>query len=751
VAGKNYGTSPERTGKAGKKPDTKRAGRVIRLAGRNTEEPADIKDIAPDDIVFALDIGTRTIAGVVGMQEGDFFNVIATEVCEHKGRAMIDGQIHDIDQTAVTAMEVKQRLEARLGFRLKRVAIAAAGRVLRTCQVRVERNLEQDSEIDADLVSSMEIEAIQRAQMILDETSDADDKNQYYCVGYSVISYYLNGYVMSKLTGHKGRTAGVELLATFLPLTVVDSLYSVVNRMGLEVASLTLEPIAVINVAIAPDLRLLNLALVDIGAGTSDIALTKDGSVFAYAMVPIAGDEITESISQRYLVDFATAEKIKISLSSGKEKISFTDILKKRHEVSAREVLDEMEDTIRQLASAISDKILEYNRKAPNAVFLVGGGSRIPLLPKFLAAQLGLPEDRVAVRGRDVVRGVRFNDKKLYGPEAVTPFGIAVTAQMYSGKDFMSVTVNDRKLKLFNTKKHKVSDALVLYGFGAEDLIGRSGKSITCTVNGEMRRFRGEFGKAAEIWLNGKLSSLDAPLSFGDNITVIPAQNGRDASVKAYELVPEYFAGSVILNGTPVDISTVITVNGEQVGADTEIKDGDVVQYSRIRTLGELLEVSGLAGADHEITVNGTREISFGYLLKDGDNITCAERHDEYSGFHAAGYDNAAVTAAENGTGYDTGTGAETGAGYENEAQNRDVPDTYEAAGSDEWFDVTVNGKTVSLKKKQTRHMFVDIFNYIDFDLSKPQGTIELRLNGRPAAFTDVIGEGDEIEIYWRK
>ena len=154
--------------------------------------------------------------------------------------------------------------------------------------------------------------------MFLDENSESDERNQYYCVGYSVINYYLNGYMISKLTGHKGKTAGAEILATFLPLTVVDSLYSVVNRTGLEVSSLTLEPIAAINVAIAPDLRLLNLALVDIGAGTSDIALTKEGSVFAYAMAPIAGDEITERISQQYLVDFATAEKIN-SLSSGRE------------------------------------------------------------------------------------------------------------------------------------------------------------------------------------------------------------------------------------------------------------------------------------------------------------------------------------------------------------------------------------------------------------------------------------------------
>lgn len=752
MAEKYHGTSPKKAGK-GKNTNPKRTGRVIRLAGMDVGNAADIKDFAPDDVVFALDIGTRTIAGVVGRQEGDFFRVLAAEVCEHKGRAMMDGQIHDIDQAAATAMEVKQRLEARMGFRFAKVAIAAAGRVLKTCQVKVERSLEQDAEIDADLVSSMEIEGIQRAQMILDGSSDSDGKNQYYCVGYSVINYYLNGYIMSKLTGHRGRSAGVELLATFLPLTVVDSLYSVVNRIGLEVASLTLEPIAALNVAIAPDLRLLNLALVDIGAGTSDIALTKDGSVFAYAMVPVAGDEITESISQHYLVDFATAEKIKISLSSGKERIGFTDILRKKHEVSVRDVLDGIEDTIRMLASTISGKILEYNRKAPNAVFLVGGGSRIPLLPKFLAEQLGLPEERVAVRGRDVIRGVRFADKKLYGPEAVTPVGIAVTAQLYSGKDFISVTVNDRKLKLFNTKRLKVSDALVLYGFGAEDLIGRSGKSITCTVNGEVRRFRGEFGKAAEIWLNGKMSSLDAPLSFGDNITVVPAQNGRDASVKAHGLVPDYSVGSVFLNGKPVDIGTVITVNGVHVGADTEIKDGDVVHHSRIKTLGDLLEAAGCTGGDKEVTVNGSSDVGTDYVLQDGDDITCVERHDGYpaSPGEASDPDTTSAAAAETETA--RGNGAETGdisAGGTG-AGNGDVLGTDISSGPDDWFDVTVNGKTVSLRKTQARHMFVDIFNYIDFDLTKPQGTIELRLNGRPAAFTDPIGEGDVIEIYWRR
>lgn len=85
------------------------------------------------------------------------------------------------------------------------------------------------------------------------------------------------------------------MVATFLPSEVVDSLYAVMQKAGLEVASMTLEPIAALNAAIPADLRLLNLALVDIGAGTSDIAVCRDGSVVGYTMATVAGDEITEA------------------------------------------------------------------------------------------------------------------------------------------------------------------------------------------------------------------------------------------------------------------------------------------------------------------------------------------------------------------------------------------------------------------------------------------------------------------------
>ncbi len=360
-----------------------------------------------EDLIFALDIGTRTVIGIVGLYEKECFRVVAAEICEHRSRAMLDGQIHDIEKVAEVITQVKERLEKILGVTLTKVAIAAAGRVLKTSQTKLEYDIEQGREITSEIVGSLEVDAIQNAQFKLDNEISNEEKMTFYCVGYSVVNYFLNGYVISSLVGHKGKKIGVEVLATFLPHVVVDSLYTVMSKVGLEVISLTLEPIAAINVTIPKDLRLLNLVLVDIGAGTSDIALTRDGSVVAYGMVPIAGDEITEKIAQEFLVDFNTAEKIKISISSGTEIIKYTDILGNKYEITHQKAIEIIEPAIDFLAASICDKILEFNQKAPNAVFLIGGGSQIPGLTNRIAEGLGLPDNRVAVRGRDVIQNIK--------------------------------------------------------------------------------------------------------------------------------------------------------------------------------------------------------------------------------------------------------------------------------------------------------------------------------------------------------
>ena len=279
------------------------------------------------DLIFALDIGTRSVVGVVGRPVGDRLKVMDVEMAEHGKRAMMDGQIDDIKQVGALARTVTQRLESRLGVRLERVCVAAAGRALRTQKGSFTLELPEEQSIDAEQISALEAGAVSVAEEALQ--SDGDSRRQMFLVGYTVAQYRLDNYPMANLQYHTGRKAEADVVATFLPGEVVESLYAAMRTAGLQVASMTLEPIAAMNAAIPAELRLLNLAMVDIGAGTTDIALCRDGSVVGYTMATVAGDEVTEAIMRGYLVDFKTAEQIKRSIGESEDLIRCRNILGK--------------------------------------------------------------------------------------------------------------------------------------------------------------------------------------------------------------------------------------------------------------------------------------------------------------------------------------------------------------------------------------------------------------------------------------
>ena len=237
-----------------------------------------------EKLVFGLDIGTRSVVGTVGYRKADKFVVVAQRVKEHETRAMMDGQIHDIQKVGDTIREVKVRLEEAIGEKLEGVCIAAAGRVLFTVNTHAETDIDNREVTDEDIYSLIS-QGVENAYNEFLEKQDADSKVKFYCVGHSVIRFFLNGNQISNLEGHKARNIAVDLIATFLPDEVVDGLYKAVEIAGLRVDNLTLEPIAAIGLAIPERFRMLNIALIDVGAGTSDISITNDGCILAYGMI----------------------------------------------------------------------------------------------------------------------------------------------------------------------------------------------------------------------------------------------------------------------------------------------------------------------------------------------------------------------------------------------------------------------------------------------------------------------------------
>ncbi len=544
----------------------------------------------PEQLVFGLDIGTRSIVGTVGFKSSTNGFVVVAQVCkEHQTRAMLDGQIHDIGKVALTIEEVHKKLEDMTGRRFKDVCIAAAGRVLKTVEAESQMVFQSDTVITSEHIYTLDMLGIENAYSILRDEKKTDDI-RFYCVGYSVKRYYQNDYIISNLEGHKAMSIKAELIATFLPNEVVDGLYAAVERAGLYVANLTLEPIAAINVAIPEKFRLLNIALVDVGAGTSDISITKDGSIIAYGMIPSAGDEFTECIAKHYLTDFNEADKLKCASTINTE-VEFFDIMGLPQRVSSEEIADVVEETVKNTTKGIADKIIELNGgKSSSAVFVVGGGGKIKGFTESLAEYLGLQKERVALRGSEVLGNVEFlQDDIKVDSLLVTPVGICLN-YYEQRNNFIFVTVNGERIKLYDNSKLTIMDAAIQMGFPNVDLFPKRGKTLIYFVNGEKRMLRGSEGEAAIVRLNGRQTGMSTPLEQNSKIDIIPSTRGSDAVLEISSL-PEYSSSmNIIFNGKEITCPRFVTVNGELVSGFYEVQDLDRVEILGYYTLEQVLE-----------------------------------------------------------------------------------------------------------------------------------------------------------------
>ncbi len=521
------------------------------------------------DQIFALDIGTRSIIGVVGQAEGGRFHVQAIEKENHSQRAMLDGQIEDIDRVAEVARVVKHRLEGRLKRRLTHVCVAAAGRTLRSERAQFKLELPAVQHITEEIIGQLEAGAVSRAEESI-MSQPEQQSARFYMVGYTAAQYRLDGYPLSTLKGHSGRVLEVDVVATFLPREVVDSLYAVVGQLGLEVSSLTLEPIASLNAAIPSDIRLLNLVLVDVGAGTSDIAVCQDGSVVGYTMATVAGDEITERLMRGLLVDFQTGERLKIEL--GKEAtVRYSDILGIQHEMEPKELQELIQPGVRTLAQEICKRILDLNGKPPSAVFLAGGGSKLVGLRESVAEELKIDLSRVAIAGDHFDRNAFSQEYDIHDPEYATPLGIAVSSALGLINDSYVVTLNGEPAKLFRSGTLTLRDILLMNGYHYADLIGRTGANLSFTLNGQRVFFRGAPATPPELTLNGRPAELSDVTHAGDNIHFRPAVSGADASKTVGELLGADFAGLATLNGAPARADDIVHT-GDEVWADQPVR-----------------------------------------------------------------------------------------------------------------------------------------------------------------------------------
>ncbi|MDD4145762.1 MAG: cell division FtsA domain-containing protein [Clostridia bacterium] len=703
------------------------------------------------DTVFVLDIGTRSVMALwASLQEGEMI-VEHLLSKEHQSRAMLDGQIHHVEDVVHLVDELVREMQELTGQELKEVAVAAAGRALETVKGSAEINYPVSTVFTKEEILSLELQAVQEAQLILPkEQANIPLSQQYYCVGYSVVEERLDNIKIGSLVGQKGEKAQIEVIATFLPRMVVDSLQYVVESLGLEIASITLEPIAVANLVLNSAMRRLNLVLVDIGAGTSDIAVCGGDFISAFGMVPMAGDEITEAISEQYLLDFNRAEEVKRQLT-GTQEIRTVNVLGKEEVYAVEEIRQSIQPSVAALAAAMAEAILELNNKVPQALLLVGGGSLTVGLDKSLAQILNMPEDRVAVQQANQIQQIRNLPGEFIGPNFITVLAIAYTALTNSRMGFISVNINGQSVRMLNLAQNNVTGALLAGGYDLRDVYARLGMALTCEINGNLYSIPGKEGKRGEILLNDNPVGFSEEIKQGDNITFIPGEKGQDAVITFGELLQKQI-GTCSVNGQEVELLPVIKVGDKIMSIRDFVSDGCKAEIENEQTIEEVLQKAGLIVGDQYVMVND-QKINLLAIAEINKNGEKAHFKDEvYPG--------------------DNLTFVESPQIYIKDL----IPDEVMTH-----IEVTVNDHPVKLNSLQVwlnkikinpreaiflkngdileyqiegplyKPILVDIFNEIDFSTVPPPGKSKLvfLLNDVEREYTYPLQQGDRIQIRW--
>jgi cell division ATPase FtsA len=708
------------------------------------------------EALFALDVGTRKVAGLwVALKDGRA-KVLHYAHREHPERAMLDGQVHHIEKAARVVAQVKADLEALIGAPLNDAHVAVAGRSLLTSEHAVSLKTDSRASLSRQQVLSMELQAVKEAKSRLSDPRAAAGT---YCVGYSVSKMSLDGQPLGALEGHSGENVEMTVLATFLPKLVLDSLQSVLGLAGLNLASLTLEPIAAASIAVPADLRRLNLAMVDVGAGTSDIALTSDGRVAAFAMVPLAGDEVTERLADAFLLDFNQAEALK---KADPESIGHlvTDLFGNKRVLQSGEVWTAAAPALAEWASEVAGRIFEMNAgKAPQAVLLVGGGSQAPNMEMALAEAMSIPTSRVGRRPASLQRDFDALPDGLRSAWATTPLGIALSALEKRGLPFAQFRINEERVQVLNlNQRFTVFDVLVAAGKELSEFYGRPGMALTYELNGQTRVEKGGLGVPAKAFLHGSAAGLDDEIKPGESLVFVPAQHGADGKVTLSEALKREGLNrqDYQLNGEERSLPMDIRINGKLAVGDPELKDLAKVTAGFEASLESLLaseglDLSGLITRTIAVTVNGEprvltqrnyrlavngREASLETQVKHSDLVEFepgVSFQERVRDLLAKPLPRQKIKIKVNGH-WD-----------ELDASAPRVLMNGREVSADEFL---IDGAQIEVKHGEKRVSVVELLAQRPFDQARQKASFfDLRVNGSAAPFSTYLSEGDELEV----
>lgn len=379
-----------------------------------------------DPVYVALDIGTEFVKALVFKIENG--KAVVRGVGRQRQRLgdMHGGAVTDISGCVENCAKALDVAEEQAGMISDYAVIGIAGELVKgtTTTVHYER-LKPKTRIDynelKNIVNKVQWKAFDAArQQLAWETGheEVDVK----LVNASIVDVKIDGYRVTNPMGFQGKDVSVGVFNAFAPLVHLGALQTIASDLDLDLLSIAAEPYAVAKSVGSEEAGEFSAIFIDIGGGTSDVAVVRNGGLEGTKMFAIGGRSFTKRLSQVLNVSFAKAEQIKLAYSKG-------DL----EEKSEKQIREALEADAEVWLSGIELSLSEFSNVdlLPSRIMLCGGGSALPEIKKALEKSgwyKDLPfakKPHVSFISPDEVNNVIDKTGEIKNQQDITPMGLA--------------------------------------------------------------------------------------------------------------------------------------------------------------------------------------------------------------------------------------------------------------------------------------------------------------------------------------
>jgi cell division protein FtsA len=377
----------------------------------------------------ALDIGTEFAKALVFEIGDDGHGTVRGVGRKRQGLShMQSGTVADIAAVVDNCAVALQEAEEMAGFRPSQVVVGIAGELVKgftTTHSQERKRPDQpisESELQK-LIDLVQREALREAERSITWETGLPNVDVR-LVHAAVVGASIDGYALTNPVGFQGRHVKIGIFNAFAPLVHLGALQTVASQLDLELLEVVAEPYAVARVLGSEQVRQSGALFVDVGGGTTDVALVRSGGIEGTRMFALGGRAFTKSLADRLDLPFPRAESAKVDYARGIDvdrKSEIGEIVQEDVEVWAAGVELVMEE-------------LGGGDLLPGRIYLCGGGSRLPEIRAALEADrfwkrlsFARPPE-VLVMAPDQIETISDATDLLVDQQDVTPMGLAFQA-----------------------------------------------------------------------------------------------------------------------------------------------------------------------------------------------------------------------------------------------------------------------------------------------------------------------------------